>query len=98
MGVVSKNKKKYISKAIDYFILPFDFIPEALIGPPGYLDDLFMATLALELFLNEGSEDIFEQHWEGDLEITSFVKRVLSSSEELIGTTIRQKIIEKFSE
>ncbi len=45
---VSESSKAKLAIGISYFILPFDLIPEALIGPVGYIDDLVLSALILK--------------------------------------------------
>src|SRR5258706_7179082 len=44
---VPGSSRALIGGAIAYFILPFDLLPEAILGPAGYLDDLVLATAVL---------------------------------------------------
>ena len=45
----SKRPKLLIALVLVYFISPFDLVPEAWVGPLGYIDDFFI--LLLPLFL-----------------------------------------------
>ena len=45
------DKAKFAG-VIAYFFSPIDFIPEALVGPVGYLDDLVLACHVLNLYIN----------------------------------------------
>src|SRR5512143_3416371 len=44
--VTGKNKV-LLGSGIAYYILPFDLLPEALMGPLGYLDDLVFGVYIL---------------------------------------------------
>ena len=63
--VTGKNKV-LLGSAVVYFILPFDLIPEAVVGPIGYLDDLVFAAYALNTILRDTDPEvlleIFEPH------------------------------------
>jgi uncharacterized membrane protein YkvA (DUF1232 family) len=39
--------KALLAIAIAYFVSPIDLIPEALVGPTGYLDDIALAAVVL---------------------------------------------------
>src|SRR5437660_1614064 len=41
---VTGKDKILLGSAIAYFIFPFDLIPEAIVGPIGYLDDLVFSV------------------------------------------------------
>jgi uncharacterized membrane protein YkvA (DUF1232 family) len=52
---VPNDKKLKLGFGIAYFIFPFDFLPEAVLGPLGYMDDLAVAAYILnDLFMNTG--------------------------------------------
>ena len=42
---LAKHPKWMVAGAIVYFISPFDLVPEALVGPLGYLDDAVVLLL-----------------------------------------------------
>src|SRR5436853_5459105 len=44
--VTGKDKILLVS-AVGYYIFPFDILPEALLGPMGYLDDLVFGVYVL---------------------------------------------------
>ena len=65
---VSKKTKRRVSAAIAYFILPFDIIPEALVGPVGYVDDIVVALALVDNLLNGEDEEekaIITEVWQG---------------------------------
>src|SRR5262249_30284845 len=54
---VPKATRGLIGGALAYFILPFDLLPEGLLGGVGYLDDLVLAAAVLTHALSPALED-----------------------------------------
>ncbi len=61
-----KVKKLNLVTAIAYFISPIDILPEAILGPIGYLDDLGIAAYVLNDLLNTVDPKIVRRNWVGD--------------------------------
>ncbi len=66
-----------------YVISPIDFIPEAIFGPVGYLDDIGVVLLGMALFVKLCPTDIVADYL-NQLEYGS-----LDDSNEAIDTTYR---------
>src|SRR5438128_5046571 len=62
---VSGKNKVLLGSAVAYFILPFDLIPEAIVGPIGYLDDLVFAAYVLNKVLTSTDPAVLREHWSG---------------------------------
>lgn len=75
--VVPKLEKLRLGMAIVYFISPFDLIPEAFVGPVGWLDDLLIAAEVLSGFINRGGAPVASRHWAGDQDLLDLLQRVL---------------------
>ena len=58
--------KQKVGAAIAYFISPVDLIPEGLVGPAGYIDDVALAAYVLNSILNSVGPEVLEDHWAGD--------------------------------
>lgn len=94
--VDTKSKAK-LGAALAYFISPIDLIPEALVGPVGYTDDVAVACLALNAVLNEpGNREVAREHWQGDGDLLSLVQRVIAIANEMLGAKIWGKVQGKF--
>ena len=44
----------FIIAAIIYIVSPIDFFPELILGPIGYIDDVFVGLIALGVFSKTG--------------------------------------------
>ena len=49
----TRTLQPMLGPAVVYYISPFDLLPEALLGPIGYLDDLVFAVYVLNRLLSD---------------------------------------------
>lgn len=89
---VSGKDKVLIGSAIAYFIFPFDIIPEGLVGPMGYLDDLVFAAFVLHKVLDETDAEILRSHWSGRDDVLASIKRVLDAADGLVSSKVMTRI------
>lgn len=89
---VSGKNKVLLGSGIAYFIFPIDLIPEAFVGPIGYLDDLVFGVYILNRVLADTDAAILREHWPGGEDVLSIIQKVLGKAESLIGTEIVDRI------
>jgi uncharacterized membrane protein YkvA (DUF1232 family) len=89
--VTGKNKV-LLGSGLAYFIFPFDFLPEAFVGPMGYLDDLVFAVYVLNKMLTDTDVSILREHWSGDEDVLDAVRRVLTTADQLVGSNVLARI------
>ena len=85
-------EKAKLGSAIAYFVSPVDVIPEGLIGPAGYVDDVALAAYVLNSALNSVGPEVLEEHWAGDGDVLKNIQEVLKVADELIGSGLWKKI------
>ncbi len=93
--VPSKKKIKLLA-GIAYFISPIDLLPEAFLGPIGYLDDIAVAAYLLNELVNEVDPQIIRKHWAGEKDILDLVKSILVNADKMIGGILWKKIRKRF--
>lgn len=93
---VPSSKKMKVAALIAYFISPVDFIPEGLIGPLGYLDDIALTAYLLNDLINEVNPQVVRRHWAGDKDVLILVKTILLNADKMLGNGLWKKIREKF--
>lgn len=93
---VEVSEKAALAAAIVYIVSPIDFLPEALTGPVGYIDDLVVAALALDLLVNKTPSEIVTRHWAGDGDVLDLIQQILCFAEEMIGTGLWERIQKHF--
>lgn len=91
-GRVSGKNKVLLGSGIAYFIFPIDLIPEAFVGPIGYLDDLVFGVYILNRVLADTDAAVLREHWPGSEDVLSIIQKVLGKAESLIGTKMVDRI------
>lgn len=89
---VSGKNKALLGSGLAYFFLPLDFMPEAILGPIGLIDDVIFAVYILNRMLIDTDKEILQEHWSGDGNILGIIRRILGSAEKLVS----RKIIDRF--
>ena len=89
---VPKGEKAKVGAAITYFISPVDVIPEGLVGPVGYADDVALAAYVLNSIVNSVGSEVLEEHWAGDGDVLKKVQDVLSVADGLVGSGMWKRI------
>lgn len=85
---VAGKDKVLLGSALAYFILPLDFIPEAIVGPVGYLDDLVFAVFVLNKLLSSADPEVLREHWSGSGDVLETIQKVLNAADSLVGTNV----------
>ena len=89
--------KMKVGLVVAYFISPIDLIPEAVVGPIGYLDDVALSAGLLNKMM-EDSGDIVEEHWRevSDINLLKLIKSILKVVDNLIGRGMWDRLRGKF--
>lgn len=80
--------KAKLAAAIAYFISPVDVVPEAVLGPAGYLDDVAIAAHVLNQMMAEVDQEVITQHWHGEEDLLFVVQRIQETAVEFLGGKI----------
>ena len=91
-GRVSGKNKVLLGSGIAYYVFPIDLIPEAFVGPIGYLDDLVFGVYILNRILADTDAAILREHWPGSDDVLTMIQKVLGTAESLVGTQILDRI------
>ena len=92
---VSIEFKGKLSLVILYFISPIDLIPEAFIGPGGYIDDIVLAAYVINLMVNQTSPEIIYKHWAGEGNVLQIIQNVVKDAQKMVGRGIWSKLKRK---
>lgn len=93
---VPASKKVKLAGIIAYFISPLDFLPEILLGPIGYLDDIALTAYVLNDILNEVDPKIIQRNWAGDRDILPLIKTIIANANNMIGSGLWKKLKRTF--
>lgn len=89
---VNAKNKALLGSAVLYFVIPFDLLPEALVGPIGYLDDLVFAVYVLNKVLMTTDPDTLRRHWSGRGDVLDTIRRVLKEADSLVDSKVMAKL------
>lgn len=91
-GRVNGKNKILLGSGLAYFILPFDIVPEAIVGPIGYLDDLVFGVYILNKMLADTDIEILREHWSGHQELLESMRKVLNAADNLVANGVLGKL------
>ncbi len=93
---VSRKNKALLASGIAYFIFPLDFVPEIIVGPIGFLDDLVFGVFVLNRVLAETDADILREHWSGEGDVLEMIRNVLGAADGLVASKFVRRIKKLF--
>ncbi len=93
---VSGSDKAKLAGAILYFVSPVDFLPEGILGPAGYADDIAIAAYVLNSVVNHTDPEVVRKHWAGDEDVLKVIKQILDVADKMVGGGLMKKIRRKF--
>lgn len=89
---VSAKDKAKLAGALAYFISPVDLIPEVVLGPIGYVDDIALAAYVLNGIVNHTGPEVLARHWAGDRDVLVAIKGILAAADEMVGSGVWRKL------
>ena len=89
---VTGRNKVLLGSAVVYYIFPFDLLPEALLGPIGYLDDLVFGVYVLNRMLVDVDPSILREHWSGGEDVLLSIQRVMTAADHLVSKEIVERL------
>ena len=84
--------KARLGLGLAYFVSPIDLIPEGLLGPIGYVDDIAVAAYILHSLINETDPELVKKHWAGEQDVLKLIQQIIESAENMIGSRVIEKI------
>lgn len=89
---VPVKEKAKLAAAIAYFVSPLDLVPEAIVGPIGYVDDIALAAYVLNSIINNSDPAIVRRHWAGDIDVLELIQQILHVADEMVGSGLWHKL------
>jgi len=86
------KEKAKLAGAIAYFVSPVDLVPEALIGPLGYADDISLAAYVLNQIVNKTDPEVIKRHWAGEGDVLELIQQILERADDMVGSGLWQKL------
>ena len=82
---LTREQRLWVDAAIAYLVSPDDVIPEDVVGPYGYLDDVFCCAYVTQRIGEELGWDVVEEYWTGELSAHEVSRSLLAREQELLG-------------
>jgi uncharacterized membrane protein YkvA (DUF1232 family) len=89
---VPVREKAKLAAAIACFASPIDLLPEAVVGPAGYIDDIALGAYVISELISAGHGKIAEEHWAGDAALLDVVRGILDVAEKALGKGLWGKL------
>jgi len=89
---VSGKNKVMLGSGLAYYLFPLDIMPEAIMGPLGYIDDLVFGVYLLNRMLVDTDPQILREHWSGSEDVLTTIQNVLNAADNLVGKDILGRI------
>lgn len=89
---VPKRARALVAGTLAYFILPADLLPEAILGPAGFLDDLVLTAAVLSQVFGGELDTYTRVHWSGKHELTRVLERLIDSADTLLGSGLYARL------
>ena len=85
---MSTSSRAKLAAAIAYFISPVDVVPEAVLGPAGYIDDIAVAAHVVSHLMTKHEDEVIRRHWSGDDDLLYVLQRIQETAVEVLGGRI----------
>lgn len=91
---VPPTTRRFLAGALAYCVTPIDLLPEAIIGPIGYLDDLVLACAVLSTALASELEPLAEKYWSGSEKLRLVLRDSSQAAASLLGENLYRRLQE----
>lgn len=89
---VPKSTRALIASALAYFVLPVDLLPEALLGPAGFMDDLVLGLSVLSHAFGPDLEVYTARYWSGSQPLRKVLGDVLEAAKGLLSADVYRRL------
>jgi uncharacterized membrane protein YkvA (DUF1232 family) len=89
---VPLSEKAKLGIVVAYFISPLDLLPEAILGPLGYLDDIALTAYVLNQLVNKTDDTLIKKHWAGEGDVLEVIQKIIHDADEMVGSGLWSKI------
>lgn len=89
---VPSSARQLILGALVYFVTPIDLLPEAFLGPAGFLEDVVLAAAVLSVALSSDLEAIAEGYWNGSQRLRVVLRDVSDVAYNVLGHNLYMRL------
>ena len=90
---VPRSTRRLVAGALAYFLFPVDFLPEAVVGAGGYVDDLVLALMVLAQAFDAQLEPYAEKYWSGDQSLRVVIGDILAGAKGLVSGNVYERLV-----
>lgn len=84
--------RSLVGGALAYFLLPADLLPEILLGPSGFLDDVVLAAAVVSHVFSRDLRPFVERHWSGPGSVQSALEDAVRAGEALLPSRLYDRL------
>lgn len=85
---IPTRSRLLLAFALSYFVLPVDLVPDWLLGPLGFADDLMLAAAVLRTALVETPRETVQAEWSGNDSLIAVLSGVAKLADRLTSLSI----------
>ena len=89
---VPRKEKGKLAFAIGYFMSPLDLLPEMVLGPLGWVDDVALSAWAIRNVIEAAGPDVVREHWAGDDDVLELTRFVITAADERLGSGLWRRV------
>lgn len=89
---VPMKEKARLAAVIAYFISPIDLLPEIVLGPAGFLDDIVLSAYVLNSMVNKINVTIVQKHWAGEGDVLLVIQQILDVADRMLGSGLFKRL------
>jgi len=89
---VPRRARILIGGALAYFISPIDLLPELILGPIGYLDDLVVGVAVVSQVFTGDLEPYARKHWTGRQDLNVVLHDISVAARSLLGAGVHDRL------
>ena len=93
---IETKSKSLIGAGILYFFAPVDLMPELIMGPAGFADDVVVAVYIVNTLLNKYPKEIIASHWAGDDNLLGVLSKLAGTSNKWVSRLPAGKMVKRF--
>ncbi|MCG6963751.1 MAG: DUF1232 domain-containing protein [Acidobacteria bacterium] len=84
-GRVPGRERALLVAAVAYVVSPADFLPELVLGPVAFADDLVLMALVVNRVLKKVPREVVLEHWSGREDLLDAVQGILTAADRIVG-------------
>ncbi|MFD1033005.1 YkvA family protein [Metaplanococcus flavidus] len=93
---IDSKSKSMIGAGILYFFAPVDLLPEVILGPAGFADDVVVAVYIVNTLLNKYPKEIITSHWAGDEHLLDVISKLAGTGNKWASRLPAGKMVKRF--